>query len=155
MYIQLGFWGNLVFQTCGALLSSTSSLNKHRATHSSRGFICGECGKSFHRRDGLEGHMATHMRHRESRRQRRGDTAGNGEDDVVTSGVDRSSRAASLNASTTGGHQCHMWVLCHSLMASSCKSNDCLFIQCKHCFTALVFTSLYGAVPMFFHSYLI
>ncbi|XP_022699768.1 zinc finger protein 502-like [Varroa jacobsoni] len=58
-----------VCETCGAFLSSTSSLNKHRLRHTNPAFNCAECGKSFHRQDGLEGHKATHQRHRERQQQ--------------------------------------------------------------------------------------
>ncbi|OQR74821.1 PR domain zinc finger protein-like, partial [Tropilaelaps mercedesae] len=58
-----------ICESCGALLSSASALNKHRATHASPEFNCAECGRFFHRRDGLEGHMSTHRRRRDRRKE--------------------------------------------------------------------------------------
>ncbi|XP_035687223.1 transcriptional-regulating factor 1-like isoform X1 [Branchiostoma floridae] len=46
---------------CGKTFSSSSSLAKHRSTHSEeRKYVCQICGKAFKRQDHLNGHINTH-----------------------------------------------------------------------------------------------
>ncbi|GAB6018885.1 hypothetical protein CHUAL_000543 [Chamberlinius hualienensis] len=50
----------LVCSTCGALFSSTSSLNIHKRLHGDKLFSCEVCGKRFHRKDLMLDHWSVH-----------------------------------------------------------------------------------------------